>query len=97
LLAFLVVAKIMARVWRQRNLGSETKKSHEGGKSGQLLNSFIMLLCKGLIQETRSRLGCNQLPPNCGAYAKWRRADHLDRIERRTGPDSAYQVKVWQL
>jgi hypothetical protein len=97
LLSFLVVVKIMARVWRGRNLGPETKKPHEGGKSGQLLNSFIVPLCKGLIQETRSRAGCNRLASNCGAHAKPRRVDQRDGIERRPGPDSAWQVKVWQL
>jgi hypothetical protein len=48
-LSFLDVVKIMARVRRRRNLGSATKKRRRGGQSGQLLNNFIMFLCKGLI------------------------------------------------
>jgi hypothetical protein len=39
----------MARVRRRRNLGSAAKKRRKGGESGQLLNSFITLLRKGLI------------------------------------------------
>jgi hypothetical protein len=97
LLSFLTVAKIMARVWRRRNLRPETTKPHEGDKSGQLLNSFVVLLRKGLIQETRSRPGCNRPPSNCGPHAKRRRADQRDRIDCRPRPDSAWQVKVWQL
>jgi hypothetical protein len=81
-LSFLDVSKTMARVWRRRNLGSAAKKRRKGGESGQLLNIFVVFLCKGLIQETRSWRGCNALTSNCSAQLNWRGDDRCDRSER---------------
>ena len=87
----------MARVRQRRNLGPGAGKRHEGRESGQLLNNLSMFLCKSLIQETRSRAGCNPPALNCGAQTKWRRSDRRDRTEGEAGAGRAWQVKVWQL